>query len=584
MWPSSRRIVAAAVLLGAALGGAPPATAQPSADWPQWGRTPQHDGASPVAAQPLQGILAEILYDPTAAPMRDEVGELFVHYAVPLVDASGVYMAFKTGQYVSFGVFDSITWTVRKLRRTDSGFETVWTFVSDWKPEPIELSGWEAVFQPAISGHDIYVPGLGGTVFRVDKDTGRSEGRVNPFTSVDPDRYVAGGLAVAPDGAVVYNVLGIDAADPRAADGAWLVRVEPEGGASRVDFSALVPGAPAPDAPCQVSFPGDQRPWPPTPAAVAPTIPCGPQRPGINGVPAIAPDGTIYTVSRAHFADRYSYLVAVHPDLSPAWHASFRGILNDGCGVRVPIDDTILGCRTGASLGVDPAVNDRPAGRVSDLGTSSPVVLPDGAVLIGTAASYNFGRGHLFKFGAAGDALATYDFGWDVTPAVFRHDGTYSIVLKDNHYLGPPGPAGRYEVTSLDAGLVPEWSFASDNTMSCLRLPGGVMDCSNDARNAEGFEWCINQPAVDSAGRVYGNSEDGGVYSLRRDGSRLQALFLDSALGAAYTPVAIGPDGVLYTQNFGRLFAVGAVPIVAAPRGAPASAPEARPRSRTVER
>ena len=158
----SAKLIAAAVLGAAALGFAARASAQ-SADWLQWGRTPQHDGASPVIAQPLQRILAEIVYDPFADDMVDETGALLVHYAVPLADSEGVYMVFKTGQYQGFGVFDSITWTVRKLRLTDTGFETVWTFVSDWKPEPLDLAGWEPVFQPAISGHDIYVPGLGGT-------------------------------------------------------------------------------------------------------------------------------------------------------------------------------------------------------------------------------------------------------------------------------------------------------------------------------------------------------------------------------------------------------------------------------------
>jgi ABC-type enterochelin transport system substrate-binding protein len=33
--------------------------------------------------------------------------------------------------------------------------------------------------------------------------------------------------------------------------------------------------------------------------------------------------------------------------------------------------------------------------------------------------------------------------------------------------------------------------------------------------------------------------------------------FLNLALGAAYTPLSIGPDGRLYTQNNGHLFAVG---------------------------
>ena len=72
-------------------------------------------------------------------------------------------------------------------------------------------------------------------------------------------------------------------------------------------------------------------------------------------------------------------------------------------------------------------------------GPRRPVVLPDGNVLIGVSTSYNFARGHLLKFNPQGGVLATYDFGWDLTPAVFEHDGTYSILIKDNHYSDPDG-------------------------------------------------------------------------------------------------------------------------------------------------
>lgn len=46
----------------------------------------------------------------------------------------------------------------------------------------------------------------------------------------------------------------------------------------------------------------------------------------------------------------------------------------------------------------------------------------------------NIARGHLFKFSSSGGFLAAYDFGWHSTPAVRSHDGTFSIVIKDNHY------------------------------------------------------------------------------------------------------------------------------------------------------
>jgi hypothetical protein len=34
-------------------------------------------------------------------------------------------------------------------------------------------------------------------------------------------------------------------------------------------------------------------------------------------------------------------------------------------------------------------------------------------------------------------------------------------------------------------------------------------------------------------------------------------MFLQLALGAAYTPLSIGQDGGIYTQNAGHLFVVG---------------------------
>jgi hypothetical protein len=36
-----------------------------------------------------------------------------------------------------------------------------------------------------------------------------------------------------------------------------------------------------------------------------------------------------------------------------------------------------------------------------------------------------------------------------------------------------------------------------------------------------------------------------------------QKIFLKEALGAAYTPLSIGGDGKVYSQNDGHLFVVG---------------------------
>jgi outer membrane protein assembly factor BamB len=527
-----------------------------SQDWPEWGRTPQHRGAASVVGQPLDAIRAVVVYDPFVEQKKAEhYGELWAHYAVPLIDEENVYMEFQSGFYSGFGGFVGRVWQLQCLRWSGSALETVWTFDSDWVPYTEFLTNWEPVFQPALAGDGVWIPGAAGSVYLVSKTTGTVILHAEPFGDADSLRCVAGGLAAGPDGSVIYNVVNLDPNDSSGT--AWLVRVSPSGSVATAGYASLVPGAPASDDLCAGAFDSSQLPWPPSPDAVPASAPCGAQRPGVNVVPAIAPDGTIYTVSVAYGNDRYGYLVAVHPDLTPAWASSLRGRVADGCGVLLPKDDADDHCRSDARTGVDPATNDLPAGRVWDEGTASPVVLPDGSVLIGTASEYNYLRGHLFRFDAQGAFLGSYDFGWDVTPAVREHGGTWSVLIKDNHYGSNAGP-GFYDVTSLDASLHPEWHFRSTNTESCARGEAGGITCVDD--HPDGFEWCVNQPVVDANGTLYLNSEDGNLYELSADGRELGHIFLDTALGAAYTPVSMGPDGVVYAQNDGKLYAVGSSP------------------------
>jgi hypothetical protein len=532
-----------------------------------------------VAGQRLGAILGDFVYDPfVAQEASSSGGDLTVHYAVPLIDETGVYMAFKTGTYIpcpakpagsppcGSQTWNLQIWGVRKIGWRAGTLAEIWSFQSDWKPEPDAggLSGWEPVFHAVLAGGFVYVPGFGGTVIKLSRDTGSVLSVARPPVT-GPDVFVAGGLAADGSGDVIYNAIKLNADDPwgRDVQGAWLVRVGPDDSISVASFGKLVPGAPAAGAQCKTNF-SSGFPWPPSASAVPGSAPCGSQRPGINVIPAIAPDGTIYTVSRAHMNFRYGYLVAVGPDLTPRWAASLRDILNDGCDVLLPPSGTPGGCREGSNLGVDPATNERPAGGVSDLSTASPVVLPDGAVLLGAVTAYNYLRGHLFKFSAAGAPLATYDFGWDVTPAVFAHDGTYSILVKDNHYeVGSycsdatfcPAEQGRYDLVSLDPDLLPEWRFTNANTESCTRAADGSIACLSDHPN--GFEWCVNQPAIDSRGVVYANSEDGFLYAVGPDGKLQERIFLDLAIGAAYTPLSIDASGRIYTQNNGHLYVVG---------------------------
>jgi outer membrane protein assembly factor BamB len=284
----------------------------------------------------------------------------------------------------------------------------------------------------------------------------------------------------------------------------------------------------------------------------APRVRCGVQRPPLNAAPVVGADGTIFLMSRAHRTERDSFLLALKPTLELKWAASLRGRLSDGCGVTVPTDGTDKNghCRPGAHAGVDPNTNNLPAGRANDQSSASPIALPDGGVLYGALTTYNGSRGHLLKFDKDGVFQASYDFGWDSTPAVFPHGGTYSIVLKDNHYNDGP-----FYLTQLDANLQPVWKFLSFETRSCAAVPGGAPVCVDD--HPGGFEWCVNSVAVDQDGTTYANSEDGNLYAIDKDGKLRDRIFLDTALGAAYTPISLDDKGRLYPQNNGVLFVVG---------------------------
>ena len=574
--------------------------------WSQWGRNPQHAGMVGVPGQPLNHKLADIVYDPFVTDEKAENKPVFgapvlsAHYQSTLIDDdSSFYMVQKTGTYPSchprgewaLGVtcgpnaWNQLNWNVVRYDWKLGKAKARWIYSTDWKPVPnatnvlqgfVGLIGWEPVFHPALVGQHLYVPGAGGTIWKVDKRTGKVESQINPFSgmNVDPaNTFVSGPLTIDENGNVYYNVIELNTnGNPwRQNDvaGAWLARIAPDDTSATVSFAVLVPNAPpgnSTDCPgtfLNLNDNGASLPWPPTTPPVPPTELCGSQRPGVNIAPAIGPNGTVYTVSVAHFDNMVTYLVAVNPDLTPKWAASMQNVLNDGCGVLLPIapqnvNNMPSSCRYGATVGVDPTTNAMGSATVQDLASASPTVLPDGSVLFGVTDNYDYSRGHLLHFDAQGNFKNAFTFGWDSTAGVYRHHHTYSIVVKDNHYGGAAycsfnnpvctGPApGPFLISQLDANLNLEWSFQNTTI---------------DSQHPDGYEWCLNAPAMDGFGVVYASSEDGNVYSFGQGHHGIftkprQKIFLQEAVEAAYTPLSIGLDGKEYSQNNGHLFVLG---------------------------
>ena len=155
------------------------------------------------------------------------------------------------------------------------------------------------------------------------------------------------------------------------------------------------------------------------------------------------------------------------------WAASFRGRLNDGCGVSFPIGNpgganANGGCAAGATFGVDPATNEPPPARVLDDSSSTPVVAPDGSIFYGAYTSYNCAQGHMLHFSANGDFLNSFNFGWDNTPAIYPHGGTYSVVFKNNHYGGPGFGDLLHRSELVPGPLEPQRFIPGAGTVLCL--------------------------------------------------------------------------------------------------------------------
>lgn len=570
--------------------------------WPQWGLNPQHSlFLSNTTGQPINQIVTSFTYDFNVAAEKADpnaAGTLQVHYQVPLIDGSDVYVESKDGTY-SNSSYGTQKWHQNKYTWQGSSLVKVWTFNTDWFAPGSSNLFWEPVYHAVLANGFLYDPGEGGTIFKINKSDGSVVKRINPFGStVDPNTFTASPLSTDGKGNIFYNVIkvvGNTDANWLSNDvlNSWLVKVGPDDSISMVSYSTLLSQAvikgdsvPAGNGRCSVQFANEDLPWPPSPNANPQTIMCGSQRAAMNKAPAIASDGTIYTVSKGHLVTRYNYLIAVNPNLTGKWAASLRNRLNDGCGVSMAIGNpgganANGGCRAGATFGVDPGTNEPPPARILDDDSSTPTVAPDGSIFLGTYSLYNFAQGHMLHFSGNGDFLNSFNFGWDSTPAIYPHDGTYSVIFKNNHYGGPGstpttsfgdycddpnwcpnrspsssflGPEDFF-VTQFDPNLNVQWSFQNTNTQSCTRNPDGTITCVTDHPN--GFEWCVNAPMVDANGVVYANSEDGNLYTIAQGGTMQQRLFQQQAVGAAYTPTSMDSIGRIYSENNGVIFVAG---------------------------
>jgi hypothetical protein len=395
-------------------------------------------------------------------------------------------------------------------------------------------------------------------VFQVLKQTGQVLQRIKPFPTIDPNIFVIGGITIDRFGVAYWNAVRTDPVTRQHTG--FIIAAVPWGATKVVAYDGLIPDAPAATDLCFSDFSssGTALPWPP-PGQVPDQVVCGPQRPGLQVTPAIGADGTVFTATRADGQANYSYIVALHPDLTLKWATSLRGLVNDGCFLEagLPLVGPDVFCPPGTPVGIDPLTGMAPAQQTEDASSGAPVVLPDGGVLFGAMRDYDDGRGILLKFDRHGRFAAHYDFGWDTTPAVYRHDGTYSVITKDNHYGDLVPLFGPFYMTQLSSELVPEWRFENTSTEMCSFDGSGTLVCTPNDPLSIGYEWCVNAPVVDRDGDVIATNEDGSLYVIGQGGTLKSKVFLNQALGSVYTPAAVDSRGRIFALNNGELSVFG---------------------------
>ena len=180
--------------------------------WGQWGQNQLHQGSVSVTGQTGSRILADIVYDPFVD--KEQVGayasgDLLVHYQTPLIDGNDVFMEFKTGQFTNIQHWEVQTWGERKYSWVRGQLVQQWEITSDWKPTPFSKDkdgpGWEPVYHGVLTSGALYVPGFGGTIWKIDRSSGAVLANINPFASVDPNTYTVGPLSADKSGNVYYR-------------------------------------------------------------------------------------------------------------------------------------------------------------------------------------------------------------------------------------------------------------------------------------------------------------------------------------------------------------------------------------------
>jgi hypothetical protein len=475
--------------------------------WPSFGRDAQHSAVTAVQTQPLSRILWSTPVD--LAPQYTTDGSLLTHYGSPVITDRGVLvLPVKTGANGPFRI---------EGRNAATG-DLLWSQASSWQVPPHD---WTPSYNVTLTpSGKVVAPSSGGRI--LVRDSAAAGAATTQIAFYGNDAYAANAatydanvfictpITVDAQGAMYFGFM-VTGATPANLTGG-IARIAPDGTGRWVAATAAT---------------GD-------PAATKAVY---------NSAPALSPDG------RTVYAAVNSPLVA--NTIEAGW--------------LVALDSATLGTKAKVAL-MDPLSGLR--ANVLDDGTASPTVAANGDVFFGVLESF-FGehdaRGWMLHFNSAlGGSFAPGSFGWDVTASLvpaamvpsYTGPSTQLLAVKYNDYEGAGTGTGQNRLAVLDPGSTQVDTISGNTVMrEVLTILGPTLEGTAGARK----EWCINTMAVDPAtNSVIANSEDGVLYrwSLASN-SFPEKIRLTAGLGEAYTPTAVGPDGIVYAVSNATLFAVG---------------------------
>lgn len=487
----------------------PPVVTGPA--WPNFGRDVQHAARSGVATQSLLRIVWQTPVDLVPPYLPGNV--LHIHYGSPVITASNtVLVPVKVNRTGGF----------RVEARSGANGALAWSADSDYILPPHD---WVPSYNIALTpGNRLYMPMAGGRVgYRDSADS--ATGTIATVAFYGNDAYASAPAAFNAN-VIISTPLTVDAR-------------------GNVYFGYVVQGA--------------------NPANLT------------SGFARVAPDGSARFVSVRDAAG------AAHPTMTKPATNSAPALSNDlstvyvavvsqpptgerPAGTLLALDATTLATRGSIALR-DPATG-QPVW-VSDNGSASPAVGPDGDVYFGVLESnvpaHNF-RGWLLHFDAGLNAAKLAgSFGWDetvsfVTPAMvpqYTGNASYLVVSKYNNYYGVGTGNGRNQMAILDPFTAQTDVISGQPVMrEVLTILGPTPDAGYPGAVRE---WCVNTVAVDPAtSSVLVNNEDGRLYRWHLPTNRLtETVRFNNGFAESYTPSAVGADGKVYAINNATLFAVG---------------------------